>query len=326
MPSPEASAGTPAARILSRLGWVELGTLVLAALFALAFHARLPGRLVDAADYQRLAEVLAAERAPGDTVLLFPWWTERARLYVPDGLPVVGYMVSDGDPLTPYPRVWVIGQPALPGSDSAAFDKAFLPGRSPLGPTRRFGNLTLTPYRNDRYRPTLFSAADAYASARVYVEEPDGRRHDCPFDGREHRCSGNRALHVGPEWHELRYVPRRCLWLHPPGGPSRLVAEFGQLPQGSRLALEGGIIWEHASRHDAAMTAAHLGVDDAATGRRLLELTVPPGLEGLQKAEATAPSLPSPLSVKLWAQSDNAEARETCVDLFAEGPSAAEGP
>ena len=35
--------------------------------------------------------LLAAERQPGDVVLLAPWWTERARIFVPEGLPVVGY-------------------------------------------------------------------------------------------------------------------------------------------------------------------------------------------------------------------------------------------
>ncbi|MHB8878303.1 MAG: hypothetical protein ACYC8T_31795 [Myxococcaceae bacterium] len=326
MPSLEVRPAAAGALAISRLRLLELAALVLAALFALSFHARLPGRVAAEADYRRLGELLAAERAQGDVVLLFPWWTERARLFVPDGLPVVGYLGSDQDPLTPHPRIWVVSQPRLPGSSPDAFEQAFLPGRSPLGAPRALGNLTLTLYRNDRHREVLFSAAEAFASARVYLERPGGGRTDCAFDGRQHRCPGGGGLHVGPEWHELKYVPRRCLWLHPPGGASRLVAEFPLVPAGSRLSLEGGVIWEHAYRHDPAVTVTRIGVDQVGTGRTLLELSLPPGLEGLQRSAAASSTLPAPLAVKLWVQSDNADGRETCVDLFSLGPSAAEGP
>lgn len=304
----------------------ELGALVLAALFALAFHARLPGKQVDEADYRRVAEVLAQERAPGDVVLLFPWWTERARLFVPDGLPVVGYLVSDGDELVAHPRIWVLGQPRQPKADLAGFDKAFLPGRSALGATREFGNLQLTLYRNDRHRPVVFSAADAFASAHVYLERPDGGRVDCPFDGRAHRCPGPGNLYVAPEWHELKFVPRRCLWMHPPGGSTRLVAEFPQVPQGSRLRLEGGIIWEHAPRNDPSITTTTIAVEELGSNRRVVDLSIPPALEGIQRAEVPAAGLASTAGLRLSVASENPEARELCVDLFSLGPSAAEGP
>jgi hypothetical protein len=304
----------------------ELGALVLAALFALAFHARLPGKQVAEADYLRVAQVLAQERAPGDVVLLFPWWTERARLFVPDGLPVVGYLVSDGDELVAHPRIWVLGQPQQPKADKAAFEKSFLPGRTALGTTREFGNLELTLYRNDRHRPVLFSAVDAFASARVYLERPGAGRVDCPFDGRAHRCPGPGNLYVAPEWHELKFVPRRCLWMHPPGGDARLVAEFPQVPVGSRLRLEGGIIWEHAPRNDASITTTNIGVEELGTNRRVVDLAIPPALESMQRLEVPGAGLSSPAGLKLWVASANPEARELCVDLSSLGPSAAEGP
>jgi hypothetical protein len=250
-------------------------------------------------------------------MLLFPWWTERARLFLPDSLPVVGYLGSDADPLTAYSRVWVLSQPDLPGNDTAGFERAFLPKRSLLGAPRDLGHLRLTLYRNGRHRPLLFSATDAVASAQVYVEGPGGAREPCAFDGTAHRCPGN--LHVAVEWHEILFQPRHCLWLAPPGGNRRLVVEFPQVPAGALWALEGGIIWEHAFSRAPQYTAAHFGMEDAATGRPLTEIVLPPGLEGVQRAELAPPSN-SAATVRLWSQSERADSRDVCVDFYAWGP------
>ncbi|MGZ3459850.1 MAG: hypothetical protein ACXU86_15245, partial [Archangium sp.] len=243
---------------------VELGGLVLVALACLVFQLRLPGRLPSEQDYRTVADWLRAEARPGDAVLLFPWWTEKARLYLPPELPVYGYLGSDRDDLSAHPRVWVLGQPELPKADDAGFRAAFLPGRTAVGTARRAGNLELTLYENGRYRPRRFVASEAYAKARVYLESPDGTRRDCPFDGSVHRCPGPPHLYVAPEWHEIYYQPRHCLWMHAPGGKQRLVAEFDGVPAGTELRLEGGIIFEYAVRHEPGLSTTHYGVEDAA--------------------------------------------------------------
>lgn len=93
---------------------LELGGLLLVALLSLLFHLRLPGRLPSEGDYRAVAERLKAEARPGDAVLLFPWWAERARLFVPPEVPVYGYLGSDKDDLAAHSRIWVLGQPELP--------------------------------------------------------------------------------------------------------------------------------------------------------------------------------------------------------------------
>lgn len=304
---------------LRALPLLELGGLLLVALLSLLFHLRLPGRLPSEGDYRAVAERLKAEARPGDAVLLFPWWTERARLFVPPDVPVYGYLGSDRDDLAAHPRIWVLGQPELPRSDEDAFLAAFQPERRAVGEPRREGPLSLTLYENGRHRPRRFSATDAYARARVYVESPDGTRRDCPFDGKTHRCPGANYLYVAPEWHEVLYEPRRCLWMHAPGGKQRLVAEFDGIPGGLGLRLEGGIIWEHAHPRDARLTTTYLGVDDARGGARLVEVAVPPGLEGVQKAEVRLPEGEA-RTVKVWVQSDNAERRQVCLDVLAVEP------
>jgi hypothetical protein len=300
---------------------VELGGLLLVALLCLVFQLRLPGRLPSEADYRAVADWLRAEARPGDAVLLFPWWTEKARLYVPPELPVYGYLGSDRDDLGAHPRVWVLGQPELPRSDVSGFQAAFLPRRTAVGAPRRAGNLELTLYENGRHQPRHFVASEAYAKARVYLESPDGTRRDCAFDGRVHRCPGPPHLYVAPEWHEIYYQPRRCLWMHPPGGQQRLVAEFDGVPGGTELRLEGGIIFEYAVRHEPHLSTTHYGVEDAATSESLLEISQPAGLEGVQKASRALPP-GGPRTVKVWVQADNPDSRQVCLDLFALGDAA----
>jgi hypothetical protein len=304
--------------ILRALPLVELGVLVLVALLCLVFYARLPGRLPTEPDYRAVSERLRAELRPGDAVLLFPWWTERARLYLPPEVPVYGYFGSDRDDLNAHPRVWVLGQPQLPDANEAGFLQAFLPGRTAVGQPFQAGSLTLTLYSNGRYRPHRFVASEEYARARVYLESPDGTRRPCPFDGHAHRCPGPPHLYVAPEWHEIYYEPRHCLWMHPPGGPDRLVAEFDGVPSGTGLRLEAGITFEHTFGNPQ-LSNIHTGVDDARSGERLLDMVVPQGVPGVQKAERQLPP-GEPRTVKVWSQADNAEQRHLCLDLFALGP------
>ncbi|MBU8899245.1 hypothetical protein KRR26_26875 [Corallococcus sp. M34] len=306
-------------RLTRALPLVELGGLLLVALLCLLFHLRLPGRLPSEADYRAVAERLRAEARPGDAVLLFPWWAERARLYLPPEIPIYGWLASDKADLSAHPRIWVLGQPELPRSDVSAFDAAFLPGRKAAGPATHAGTLTLGLYENGRYRPRRWVASESFARARVYLEQQDGSRRECPFDGRAHRCPGPPYLYVAPEWHEILYEPRHCLWMHAPGGPQRLVAEFDDVPGGLGLRLEGGIIFEFAHSKDPRLSTAHLGVDDAASNARLLEVPVPPGREGVQTSEVILPPGP-PRTVKVWVQADNADSRQVCLDVMALEP------
>ncbi|MBJ6759215.1 hypothetical protein JGU66_00480 [Myxococcaceae bacterium JPH2] len=306
-------------RLTRALPLVELGGLLLVALLCLLFHFRLPGRLPSEADYRAVAERLRAEARPGDAVLLFPWWAERARLYLPPEIPIYGWLASDKADLSAHPRIWVLGQPELPRSDAAAFDAAFLPGRKAAGPTTHAGTLTLGLYDNGRYRPRRWVASEAFARARVYLEQQDGSRHECPFDGQAHRCPGPPYLYVAPEWHEILYEPRHCLWMHAPGGPQRLVAEFDDVPGGLGLRLEGGIIFEFAHSKDPRLSTAYLGVDDAASHARLLEVPIPPGREGVQASEIILPP-GAPRTVKVWVQADNADSRQVCLDVMALEP------
>ncbi len=311
MPNPESAANG------LTLAWA--GILLVVALGALYFQLSLPGKLPTEQAFREVAAVLANEGKEGDVVLLYPWWIERARLFVPKAIPVVGYLGSDGDPLAAYSRIWVLAQPRLPRSDFNGFDYRYLNGRDPLGSPRHFGNLQLSLYRNRLHRPIVFSAVSESASARVYLEQGDHARLDCPFDGKAHRCPGAERLHVAPEWHEVLYQPRFCLWMHPPGGSRRIAAESPHARWGERLTLAAGIIGELAFHHEPELTPTQVVVEEMASGQKLLEIIIPPGREGIfQDSRPATGAVHDPVGLRLWVRSENPALREACVELFSD--------
>lgn len=278
---------------------------VLAAVGAacLAFQLWLPSTRVDEADYEAVARALEAERQPGDVVLLAPWWAERARLHVPAGLPVVGYLRSDGDDLKRHPRVWVLSQPRLPNAQLGEFERAFLPGRAPLGEARRFGNLALQLYQNGRARPVAFDAAEALPRAQVYLEQPDGTRQPCAWSGAGHRCPNGRV--VAREWHEVRFQPLDCVRLDAPGGATRVVVEFDGVPATATLGLEGGYFWEFGAH---ASTSSTLGLEVNGVTHAL---DLPNLVEKLHRLEVPGGGG----RVRLWLSSPSPVARHVCATL-----------
>ena len=307
---------------------LQLAAILGAALFALVFHARLPSRLPSDAAYRQVAEVLAKEARPDDAILLFPWWTERARIWLPEDPRVVGYLGSDADPLVRHPRVWVLAQPKLPRADADAFWRVFAPGRRRQGEAREFGALQLTLFENGRHRPIRFSAPDEVQSAAargeafgvsVYLEAPDGRRTLCPLTGAggAFRCPAAPHLYAATEWHEVLYEPRRCLYMHPPGGAARMIAEFDRATLGGEALLEAGVIWEHAAKKGGRITPTTVAVEDASSGARLAEVVLPPGVEGFQRARVSGDGSGRPLRIAV--SSLHPDARQICVDFTAFG-------
>src|SRR5260370_27795983 len=132
LPNPESAANGFQRREVSLFPLAEWAILLVVALGALYFQLSLPGMLATEQAYREVAAVLANEGREGDVVLLHPWWTERARLFVPKAIPVVGYLGSDGDPLSSYSRIWWLAQPRLPRSDLCGCERGFLPCPSPV--------------------------------------------------------------------------------------------------------------------------------------------------------------------------------------------------
>lgn len=279
--------------------------VVAAALYCLIFQLRLPGLLPSEADYAAVQAVLEKERAPGDVVLLYPWWTERARLYAPEDLPVVGYQGSDSASLPHHGRIWVLAQPGLPRASYGSFMETFGARRTATGAARDFGPLRLALFDNGRYREPKVVASSAVDRLAVYQEVPGGERRACGWDGRAHRCPGG---YVATEWHETKFEPRRCLRFFPPGGPVRLVAELSGAPAAAGATLEAGFIWDRGA-FPGGVTNFTLEVQ----GGESRTLAIPAGLEPTQRVDVGA--IPAGASVRMTVQADNPQGREMCADF-----------
>lgn len=287
---------------------VEGFILLVAGVWALGFQLWLPSTHVAESDYQAVAQTLTNERQPGDVVLLAPWWTERARIYVPEGLPVVGYIGSDGDALERHPRIWVLSEPRLPRAGLGDFEKAFLPQRSEVGSARQFGNLRLQLFTNGRYRPGVLEGADALPSAQVYLESPDGQRQPCNWDGRGHRCGNGKT--VAREWHDVHFAPYECVRMDAPGGPNREVVEFVS-PGAGTVSLSAGFPWEYGTRIDAPVPVT-LEIDG-----RPMQLVVPARSELMHRLDGGAVQAGSRIRVAV--QADRPNDRVVCVTLRVAG-------
>jgi len=284
--------------------------LVIVALLGLGFQLQLPRAFPTDADYRAVAGALAAARAPGDVVLLHPWWTERARLFVPPEIPVVGYLGDTRDDLLAHPRIWVLANERLPRTPDADFRRNFLPDRTPAGPSQQFGPLTLTPYRNGRARRVILSAVDALDRLEVSVEGPGGApAQPCQHNGARVQCPFDATVNVA--WHEVLYQPVRCLFVIPPGGGRTLSLRLPDAPAADGLLLEAGIIWEHAWLPGRADVQLQL---ESPAGN--LHLRIPGGHEGLFRGET--PSVAAgPWTLRVTTA--NTQDRLVCIRLRALG-------
>jgi hypothetical protein len=295
----------------SRLAAAEGAGFLVVALLALGFQAWLPWVLPTNGDERAVAAVLETEAQPGDVVLLHPWWTERARLFLPPELPVVGYLGDEADALLEHPRIWVLGEPELPRTPHAAFAEAFFPGRTQLGTERRFGPYALRLYRNGRSRRVRFSADQGLKAASVAVDVPGAGTSVCAVDASGVHCPG--GARVEASLHEVLYRPSRCLFVVPPGGKGAVEVTFEGVPPAAVLRLEAAIIWEHAWKHGSNITPLQASLADADTGTPLAAVRVEPGREGFVASEVPGGAR----RLRLRVQSDNAHERETCIQLRA---------
>ncbi len=278
------------------------------ALGCLGFQLWLPSTHVNEADYGAVAKVLEAERQEGDVVLLVPWWTERARITIPPGIPVVGYQGSDQADLERYRRIWVLSSPRLPRAGIQDFQRAFSPLRSPAGEVRHFGNLDLQLYHNGRFRLFTLDAAEALSQARVYLEDARGSRQACTWDGRGHRCPNGRT--VAKEWHEVHFAPYACLRLDAPGGSTKVVVEFTS-PAADFTSISAGYVGELGACREGC-TASTVWFE---AGSSTQTLALPTGHEQMVRAEG--PALTEGALIRIALASDNPQARTVCVVMEA---------
>lgn len=275
---------------------VAFGLFALVALYCLYFQVSLPGKLATNADYEAVAQVLAQEAQPGDVVTLAPWWTERARLFLPEGLTVDGHLHSAQDDYVLHPRIWVLAEPNLPKAGMYDFWSVFRPGRTEDGAARTFGNLTLQRFKNGRAREVLFDARSALGQAQGYVERGDQRQ----------------PAPLAASWNEVLFAPRRCIRLDAPGPGQRRVAEFQGVPA-SNLVLSAGYIWDKGAFYEG-VTDAELTVEIGDQRRSLVLRRKDEGLKTLDLGP-----VPAGTTVRVASSAANPHERALCFELYGFG-------
>ncbi len=243
------TAAARAARTALRLLWPP-GERHWAALFAAGvvalsvygwwFYSALPDRLPSTLDWRSAAVVLGRDARPGDAVALAPWWAERAREVLPAWLPVMAFPRFAGEDLVGVRRVWLLALPSAPGRRFDLDGDLTARAAAIAGP-QRLGRLELTRY--DLRAPTLPLAflPDRLATATVSVGG-----HACARDARgAFHCPGPPFVVVAREVREVDYLPRPCLYAHPPPG-AHLIIAFPAVPLGRALRGHTGIVGEAA--------------------------------------------------------------------------------
>ncbi|MGI5863089.1 MAG: hypothetical protein ACOX6T_13650 [Myxococcales bacterium] len=290
-PAPAAespSAGEPALALNPR--WLTLRTWLLraqavlvvgAALLSILFYLRLPSSLPSEADYQRLAESLASQAAPGDAVLLDPHWAERARLFV-KGIPILNFGRNPTrEDLASLRRLFVLSAPELPRSDRAeTFERLESMKFRRTGEPTEFGNLSLTLFENSAVEVPSFDFTSEVAKARVFVRRPDGSEELCPRAGDRHPCKRAGWMNVGAEIKEIAFKPYRCIWAHP-AGHEPLVIEYSDVPLGKELRVLAGIVGQIAFRTERYQPVTLAVKVD---GELLTSVVVPPGEPGERRS------------------------------------------
>ncbi len=285
----------------------EAAILVMVALYCLWFQLRLPSSHVAESDYVAAAQHIATQKQPGDAVLLAPWWTERARLFVRGDVSVVGHLHSAQDDISDAPRIFVLSQPNLPGANLSAFRRDFLPQRRPLDAAHTFGNLVLQLFENDRFRPKRFDAATALGTASASIQSPDGSTQPCQWQGQGFRCGNGQEITV--EWHEVFFAPYRCVRLYPPGGALSAVLEFANVPGINTVELRAAYTWDRGTFKEGVDTTFLELTDD--TNTRTVELR--PGQEHFVSTTLT---VTPGATLKVTSRAQSANARDVCVQLF----------
>jgi hypothetical protein len=293
------------------LAIVTGAVLVLTALWALYFQLSLPSKLPTEADHQAAARFIAERAEPNDVVLLFPWWTDRARLYLPERIPLVGYLGSDADALKKYARIWVVAQPQLPKANQSEFERLFLPQRTPVSEPSRFGPIEVRLYSNGRYAPTSFSVDRALDSARVFLEGADGTTADCQrFGASGFQCREGGI--VAAEWHEVNFEPIRCLFVRPPRRGLRMVLMLPPEQVADIGLVRGGLVWDRPYYKNPEYTAVKVTLTRSDSDV-VSTMTIEPGFVGMKEERIVGGGGGGEL--RFTVETANAEMRELCFDF-----------
>lgn len=276
------------------------------ALWALAFWARLPGRLPTDADWTAANAHLAQHAREGDAAILAPSWAEAGRPFL-TAMPVhAGYDLAR-DIHVGTRRWWLLALPDAPRFDLEQARTA-LATRGTPGEATRIGALLVEPW-DLKDPPVSFWFTPEVPRAHVAIEGAEP--FECRWNGSMHRCNRGDWNAVRDAWYEVEERPLRCLWAHPVGTDALRIT-FDDVPLTGLLRGRGAFVGQSAASRGSPVD---LRID---AGEKTIGTMQFQNRSGLQDFEYAIPAGAERGSVTFRVTTENSGMRHFCFDAWIE--------
>jgi hypothetical protein len=203
--------------------------LVALALFEAGVALTAPLRTPRAADWQRAAALVRAEKRPGDLVLFAPRWVDPlGRLHLGDVITVAEEARMDA---ARFGRLWEVAVRGgrAPETHAAGVRRVR---------AQRFGAVTVTLYEQPRAE-VVYDFLERWREARVTRWRGERQEAECGLAGEKIQCPGIGHNQVALRTLEPDYSARRCLYV-PPVDRAQVRVSFGAT-LGRTLAIRTGL-------------------------------------------------------------------------------------
>jgi hypothetical protein len=282
-------------------------------------------------DWSRAADAAKATRRPGDAIIVAPRWAAPLGRMAVDGRALgTGKPLDDGidvrtaarSDLAAYARVLELSIRGKDDEDVKGFH---------LASEQRFGKVALRVFDNpapQRLVRDLVSEVDS--AALVYRAAPNGTREPCRwepsgmmrmgslFNGPIPNAARWLCSPFDPGWStvgptvitDLRYEPRRCIWMHPHGEATTTI-ELPPRPIGKRVV---GWVGLHVFQ-EREMKGARVLARVSVAGKPVAEVTHADG-DGWKRFEGSSAAFAGqsqPVKLELWAEAGKAQFRTACM-------------
>lgn len=240
--------------------------LLLAVASELVSFVRSDSDMTKPEDWQALSIYLKEQTRAGDVFESYPRWTSPLLRHHASFLKAsdISFARKTEDHLYGKKRLWMV----------AIRNGAFPPPPGAVSVSKKiFGKVRVELF-NLPAQPLYYSALDHVQSFRVWttekqVQQDETTQHECEWKTHPHQQSaggGEAGLGQGPifpkeRWVcsakdpwlfvgktstvDLNYVPRNCIWQHPPGSVGKsIISEMQHVRLGAMLRLEGGLYAE----------------------------------------------------------------------------------
>lgn len=213
---------------------LPLALILGVSLFSTGFWIVDPQLYPDVEDYQAAEKIVRKQWAPGDVLVMKPWWAARIREYLGD-LPFLQVDRIESEDLSRYRRVWVVtlsghrdlGGPFSDGTYVAELEQSI-------------GGLELWRFKLPAPAPVLYDFREQLHTALVRLYVGGGPKPCTKWNQDRWHCSPRDWEYVGRVVVDLGRDPREVIWAHPLiTGP--LEIGFNGVPGGRTLRVHTGL-------------------------------------------------------------------------------------